>query len=68
MAASGVGRGVGVRAGKRGVGLCTIKAASVLLGVKGMIMQTNGVTGGGRERHMKMARKTKEKKNNEWIL
>lgn len=54
MAESGVGGGVGVRAGKRGLGVCTIKAPSELLGVKGMIMHTNGVTVGGRDRHVKV--------------
>lgn len=45
MAESGVGGGVGVRAGKKGLGVCTIKATSELRGVKGMMMHTNGGTG-----------------------
>lgn len=49
-----MGGGVGVRAGKRGLGVCTIKAPSELLGVNGIIMHTNGVTEGGRDRHMKV--------------
>lgn len=36
----GVGGGVGVSVGKNGLGVCRMKAASVLLGVKGIIMQT----------------------------
>lgn len=38
----GVGGGVGVRDGEKGVGVCRMKACSVLLGVKGIIMQTMG--------------------------
>lgn len=58
-----MGGGVGVKAGKRGLGVCTIKAPSELLGVNGMIMHTNGGGQvGGRERHMKVTWKTKEKK------
>lgn len=36
----GVGGGVGVGVGKKGQGVCRMNAASVLLGVKGMITQT----------------------------
>lgn len=35
-----MGGGVGVRVGEKGLGVCMKKAASVLLGVKGMTMQT----------------------------
>lgn len=38
----GVDGGVGVSTGKKGLGVCTMKAPSVLLGVKGIIMQTMG--------------------------
>lgn len=62
MAASGVGGGVGVRAGKRGAGLCTIKAPSVLLGVKGMIMHTNGSTGGWQGEAYENGKKNKREK------
>lgn len=36
----GVGGGVGVSVGKKGLGVCRMKAASALLGVKGIITQT----------------------------
>lgn len=36
----GVGGGVGVGVRKKGLGVCRMKAASVLLEVKGIIMQT----------------------------
>lgn len=36
----GVGGGVGVGVRKKGQGVCRIKAASVLLGVNGIITQT----------------------------
>lgn len=38
----GEGGGVGVRHGEKGLGVCRMKAHSVLLGVKGIIMQTMG--------------------------
>ena len=38
----GVGGGVGVSGGQKGLGVCTMKAPSALLGVRGIIMQTMG--------------------------
>lgn len=38
----GVGVGFGVRDSEKGLGVCRMKARSVLLGVKGIIMQTMG--------------------------
>lgn len=38
----GVGGGVGVGVGKRGLGVCRIKAVSVPPGVKGIIIKTMG--------------------------
>lgn len=58
-----MGGGVGVRAGKRGLGVCTIKAPSELLGVKGMIMHTNGGAEGGRDRICESDMKNKREKN-----
>lgn len=50
MVVRGEGGGVGVSDGKKGLGVCKMKAPSVLLGVKGIIMQT---TAKRRARHMK---------------
>lgn len=55
-----MGGGVGVGAGKKGLGVCTMKAPSVLLGVKGIIMQTMGKKQGkGHAKEMQ-----KEKRDN----
>lgn len=55
----GEGGGVGVSDGKKGLRVCKMKAPSVLLGVKGIIMQT---TVQKRARHMKKRYKETKKK------
>lgn len=42
LAVRGEDGGVGVGTGKEGLRVCRMKACSVLLGVKGIIMQTMG--------------------------
>lgn len=61
----GVGGGVGVIAGKKGLGVCRMKAPSVLRGVKGIIMQTmgEGTEQGICESHVKKQKQKREQMN-----